>query len=95
MASLSKLESLLQAYCGFTYKPWVAKTLDKDEEMKHLSAIATGNWGCGAFGGDAKLKGEHFSKLRHYNSTINVSACYMCNTVLPLYKGHTLEATCL
>jgi len=40
---------LLQAYCGFLV-PGVA--------AKHLSAIATGNWGCGAFGGDLQLKGN-------------------------------------
>lgn len=36
-----------KAYCGF-YSP---------EEPKHLQAIATGNWGCGAFGGDPRVKG--------------------------------------
>lgn len=25
---------------------------------ENLSAVATGNWGCGAFGGDARLKGK-------------------------------------
>ena len=24
----------------------------------NLSAVCTGNWGCGAFGGDKRLKGE-------------------------------------
>ncbi|NWZ06023.1 PARG glycohydrolase, partial [Agelaius phoeniceus] len=37
----------MQAYCGFS-RPNVAP--------QHLSAIATGNWGCGAFGGDSRLK---------------------------------------
>ncbi|NXF68450.1 PARG glycohydrolase, partial [Ciccaba nigrolineata] len=37
----------LQAYCGFS-RPNVPP--------QHLSAIATGNWGCGAFGGDSRLK---------------------------------------
>ncbi|NWQ75389.1 PARG glycohydrolase, partial [Columbina picui] len=37
----------LQAYCGFS-RPSVPP--------QHLSAIATGNWGCGAFGGDSRLK---------------------------------------
>ncbi|NXH29113.1 PARG glycohydrolase, partial [Myiagra hebetior] len=37
----------LQAYCGF-HRPNVPP--------QHLSAIATGNWGCGAFGGDSRLK---------------------------------------
>ncbi|KAJ7427356.1 Poly(ADP-ribose) glycohydrolase [Willisornis vidua] len=36
-----------QAYCGFS-RPNVPP--------QHLSAIATGNWGCGAFGGDSRLK---------------------------------------
>ncbi|XP_037542670.1 poly(ADP-ribose) glycohydrolase [Nematolebias whitei] len=36
-----------KAYCGF-YR--------NNANMKHLSAIATGNWGCGAFGGDTRLK---------------------------------------
>ncbi|NXJ90124.1 PARG glycohydrolase, partial [Corythaixoides concolor] len=35
------------AYCGFS-RPNVPP--------QHLSAIATGNWGCGAFGGDSRLK---------------------------------------
>lgn len=39
---------LLQAYCGFL-RPGVAS--------ENLAAVATGNWGCGAFGGDARLKG--------------------------------------
>ncbi|XP_069548795.1 poly(ADP-ribose) glycohydrolase [Brachyistius frenatus] len=38
---------LNKAYCGF-YRN-IANT-------KHLSAVATGNWGCGAFGGDTRLK---------------------------------------
>lgn len=36
-----------KAYCGF-YSP---------VERKYLPAIATGNWGCGAFGGDPRVKG--------------------------------------
>ncbi|XP_062381759.1 poly(ADP-ribose) glycohydrolase-like isoform X2 [Sardina pilchardus] len=38
---------LNKAYCGFA-RPGVAR--------QHLSAVATGNWGCGVFGGDARLK---------------------------------------
>ncbi|XP_028279721.1 poly(ADP-ribose) glycohydrolase isoform X2 [Parambassis ranga] len=38
---------LNKAYCGF-YR--------NNANTKHLSAIATGNWGCGAFGGDTRLK---------------------------------------
>ncbi|XP_048472210.1 poly(ADP-ribose) glycohydrolase isoform X3 [Rhincodon typus] len=36
-----------KAYCGFV-RPGI--------DPKNLSAVATGNWGCGAFGGDATLK---------------------------------------
>nr|XP_006112458.2 poly(ADP-ribose) glycohydrolase isoform X1 [Pelodiscus sinensis] len=38
---------LNKAYCGFA-RPAVSP--------QHLSAVATGNWGCGAFGGDSRLK---------------------------------------
>uniref|UniRef100_H0XVF5 poly(ADP-ribose) glycohydrolase n=1 Tax=Otolemur garnettii TaxID=30611 RepID=H0XVF5_OTOGA len=38
---------LNKAYCGFL-RPGVCS--------QNLSAVATGNWGCGAFGGDARLK---------------------------------------
>lgn len=38
---------LNKAYCGF---------FRNNANSKHLSAVATGNWGCGAFGGDTRLK---------------------------------------
>uniref|UniRef100_A0A7N6FI68 PARG catalytic Macro domain-containing protein n=1 Tax=Anabas testudineus TaxID=64144 RepID=A0A7N6FI68_ANATE len=38
---------LNKAYCGF---------FRNNAHSKHLSAVATGNWGCGAFGGDTRLK---------------------------------------
>ncbi|KAE8591366.1 hypothetical protein XENTR_v10018426 [Xenopus tropicalis] len=38
---------LNKAFCGF-YRA--------DVNPKNLSAVATGNWGCGAFGGDPRLK---------------------------------------
>ncbi|XP_026078065.1 poly(ADP-ribose) glycohydrolase-like isoform X1 [Carassius auratus] len=38
---------LNKAFCGFV-RPGV--------QTENLSAIATGNWGCGAFGGDTRLK---------------------------------------
>ncbi|XP_072483465.1 poly(ADP-ribose) glycohydrolase isoform X2 [Notamacropus eugenii] len=38
---------LNKAYCGF-FRPGVSSA--------NLSAVATGNWGCGAFGGDSRLK---------------------------------------
>ncbi|NXG28987.1 PARG glycohydrolase, partial [Dromaius novaehollandiae] len=44
---LNKASNFLLAYCGFS-RPNVPP--------QHLSAIATGNWGCGAFGGDSRLK---------------------------------------
>lgn len=43
-AGLLKRE-LNKAFCGF------------HSDQKYLPAIATGNWGCGAFGGDSRLKG--------------------------------------
>uniref|UniRef100_A0A8C9XCZ3 poly(ADP-ribose) glycohydrolase n=1 Tax=Sander lucioperca TaxID=283035 RepID=A0A8C9XCZ3_SANLU len=38
---------LNKAYCGFA-RP--------EEQSKNLAAVATGNWGCGVFGGDTRLK---------------------------------------
>lgn len=38
---------LNKAYCGFA-RP--------EEPIENLSAVATGNWGCGVFGGDTRLK---------------------------------------
>ncbi|CAN9509175.1 unnamed protein product [Ophioblennius macclurei] len=38
---------LNKAYCGFA-RP--------GEEKENLAAVATGNWGCGVFGGDTRLK---------------------------------------
>jgi poly(ADP-ribose) glycohydrolase len=35
------------AYCGF---------YERHEPSDQLGPIATGNWGCGAFGGDLHLK---------------------------------------
>ncbi|KAK1333853.1 hypothetical protein QTO34_006241 [Cnephaeus nilssonii] len=44
-----------RAYCGFL-RPGVSS--------ENLAAVATGNWGCGAFGGDARLKdGAHSHKM--------------------------------
>ncbi|XP_033644445.1 poly(ADP-ribose) glycohydrolase-like isoform X1 [Asterias rubens] len=39
---------LNKAFCGF---------YENGTPVANLTAIATGNWGCGAFGGDARLKG--------------------------------------
>lgn len=52
---------ILQAYCGFL-RPGVSS--------ENLSAVATGNWGCGAFGGDARLKGECISCHKKDNSIL-------------------------
>ncbi|XP_069096766.1 poly(ADP-ribose) glycohydrolase isoform X2 [Pleurodeles waltl] len=41
------VRELNKAYCGFA-RPEVS--------LQNLSAVATGNWGCGAFGGDCRLK---------------------------------------
>ncbi|XP_068577984.1 poly(ADP-ribose) glycohydrolase isoform X2 [Cebidichthys violaceus] len=41
------IRELNKAYCGF---------FRHNANSKHLSAVATGNWGCGAFGGDTRLK---------------------------------------
>ncbi|XP_054898593.1 poly(ADP-ribose) glycohydrolase-like [Poeciliopsis prolifica] len=38
---------LNKAYCGFSHS---------EKESQNLSAVATGNWGCGVFGGDTRLK---------------------------------------
>ncbi|KAL6094875.1 parg [Pungitius sinensis] len=38
---------LNKAYCGFA-RP--------EERSQNLATVATGNWGCGVFGGDARLK---------------------------------------
>ncbi|XP_019939188.2 poly(ADP-ribose) glycohydrolase-like isoform X1 [Paralichthys olivaceus] len=38
---------LNKAYCGFA-RP--------EEQSQYLAAVATGNWGCGVFGGDKRLK---------------------------------------
>ncbi|XP_068439889.1 poly(ADP-ribose) glycohydrolase-like isoform X2 [Clinocottus analis] len=38
---------LNKAYCGFA-RP--------EEQSQNLAAVATGNWGCGVFGGDSRLK---------------------------------------
>ncbi|KAM4607203.1 poly(ADP-ribose) glycohydrolase isoform 1-T2 [Polymixia lowei] len=41
------IRELNKAYCGF---------FRHNVNSEHLSAVATGNWGCGAFGGDTRLK---------------------------------------
>ncbi|XP_052262139.1 poly(ADP-ribose) glycohydrolase-like [Dreissena polymorpha] len=43
----SVMRELNKAYCGFA---------SVDPNIKKLPAVCTGNWGCGAFGGDKQLK---------------------------------------
>lgn len=44
---------LTKCYCGFKSE---SKAIEiETNQIKH-AAIATGNWGCGAFGGDKELK---------------------------------------
>ena len=54
---------LNQAYCGFNYMPESAVSLKDDVKRKHTPALATGNWGCGAFGGELRLKGWYIFML--------------------------------
>lgn len=46
------LRELNKAYSGFTNKV----TGDDDTDAKTRTPVATGNWGCGAFGGNKSLK---------------------------------------
>lgn len=43
------LFSFFKAFCGFN---------ENDKPEAHVPAVATGNWGCGAFGGNPRLKGN-------------------------------------
>uniref|UniRef100_A0A4W5LSI7 PARG catalytic Macro domain-containing protein n=1 Tax=Hucho hucho TaxID=62062 RepID=A0A4W5LSI7_9TELE len=61
---------LNKAYCGFS-RP--------GERSQDLSAVATGNWGCGVFGGDARFKGALYSVLGEYYSSV----CQSCFTRCP------------
>ena len=45
------LRELDKAYCGFGFR-----IPGDDVESNKMRAVATGNWGCGAFGGDKELK---------------------------------------
>ncbi len=45
------LRELNKAYCGFTHR-----VAGDDPGARTLAPVATGNWGCGAFGGDKRLK---------------------------------------
>ncbi len=52
----------MQAFVGF---------YGDGQPAEHLSAIATGNWGCGAFGGDKELK-----SALHFEIAILIDACF-------------------
>ena len=49
-----------QAYCAF---------MDPEHPNDKLPAVATGNWGCGAFGGNVQLKGRQLGS-KSINSSI-------------------------
>ena len=51
----------LQAYVGFHHVPL-------SDPPENLPAVATGNWGCGAFGGDVQLKGKVLSTTMSFSS---------------------------
>lgn len=61
------LRELNKAYCAFY--------------SKHSDAVmvATGNWGCGAFNGNHRLKGNNH-RLKH-----KIPFCYWCN--ISVYDG--------
>jgi len=47
---------LIKSFCGFRTDPVKNDSnLDKNTEIIQ-TAVATGNWGCGAFNGDIELK---------------------------------------
>ncbi|XP_027443033.1 poly(ADP-ribose) glycohydrolase isoform X2 [Zalophus californianus] len=52
---------LNKAYCGFL-RPGVSS--------ENLSAVATGNWGCGAFGGDARLKEKYYEVCKNHQDSL-------------------------
>lgn len=56
---------LSQAFCGFA-RP--------EMNTKHFSGVATGNWGCGAFGGDTRLKGLTFNLIHHISKPRDLTA---------------------
>ncbi|KAA0724806.1 Poly(ADP-ribose) glycohydrolase [Triplophysa tibetana] len=56
---------LNKAFCGFA-RP--------EMNTKHLSGVATGNWGCGAFGGDTRLKGLTFNLIHHISKPSDITA---------------------
>ena len=60
----------LQAFVGFQH-------VALSDPAENLPAVATGNWGCGAFGGDIHLKGKVFS-------TSKIVQCRNNTTILNL-----------
>uniref|UniRef100_A0A9J8AGD1 poly(ADP-ribose) glycohydrolase n=1 Tax=Cyprinus carpio carpio TaxID=630221 RepID=A0A9J8AGD1_CYPCA len=53
---------LNKAYCSF---------MRPSANPENLSAVATGNWGCGAFGGDTRLKGTLYCHLKQYSNVVS------------------------
>lgn len=55
--------SLVQAHCAFEGSNVQLHgsnvQLEGSDVRNCLPAVCTGNWGCGAFGGDKQLKGKH------------------------------------
>lgn len=49
------LREVCKAYCGFLSTEKVA-SISEGTDKKKYEGIATGNWGCGAFGGDLAIK---------------------------------------
>lgn len=48
---------LLKAFSGFSVHPkWCGNPSTDREDLHGLPPVVTGNWGCGAFGGDRRLK---------------------------------------
>lgn len=63
---------LNKAYCGF---------MERDEiEAKNKSAIASGNWGCGAYNGDPKFK-----------ACLQIMAASQCDRELLYFTFHNQE----
>ncbi|KAG0579976.1 hypothetical protein M758_4G141000 [Ceratodon purpureus] len=50
------LREVCKAYCGFLSTEKVPSICEGAEKRREYEGIATGNWGCGAFGGDLSIK---------------------------------------
>ena len=76
---------VLQSYCGFSRPASVA--------ADNLSAVATGNWGCGAFGGDTRLKCKFFLYI-HFINAIKCDIYHLGENFLRVERK-TYERICL